>query len=123
MCGLPAEREERTVLAELLLDLRQIRAADDADVDVLPQLQHERRHLLRHHLPWHARGDAETAILRTRTEGAWSGAERADLARRGERAVHVEQREDLAALGHGCASSGRFAAVLVRLERCLSTRK
>ena len=49
--------------------------------------------------------------------GAERSGESSDLARRGERAVHVEQREDLAALGHGCASSGRFAPVLVRLER------
>ena len=68
MSGLPEEREERTVLAELLLDLRQIRAADDADVDVLPQLQHERRHLLRHHLPWHARGDESPHLARTGAE-------------------------------------------------------
>ena len=82
MSGLPAKREERTVLAELLLDLRQIRAADDADVDVLPQLQHERRHLLRHHLPWHARGDAESPPGPScRREPERSGAERAQTLR------------------------------------------
>ena len=114
MCGLPAEREERTILAELLLDLRQIRAADDADVDVLPQLQHERRHLLRHHLPWHARGDAETAILREPEHGA----ERREQTLRG--AVSVPSTSNSARTLPPSAMAAllrRFGVLLVRLER------
>ena len=42
----------RTVIAELLLDLDQVQAADDADRHRIAQLRHERQHVRRHHLRW-----------------------------------------------------------------------